>query len=424
VEPASRRVSLANGGGKDNSVNSLVQETDNYISKLIEQLLAEKSLLSDKSQRANVPGKSGKTTAGLVTPGHLAQLNVLIQNLARLKEGKTNSANTAGAAVGEDQENLDPKVSVKADHPLAVADQRQQVENLMDQEEAEEEEEEQPEEDDGDLDRENEAAKQQESEAIAYNCPFAVHEAIAFAREGNFNFGTVLPGQIIEEEFEIRNRMKQPLVIRIVTKCHNAEFDDLDEYVFSLRKASVMEYNDQFYVMLSPSATLNMKVALKVPSPKVAQKRYKLSGEIQVAFKDKPEKFKRFLIEAQVEFPQISFAKELYINPIKVPIVKLAYKNGKKQDYKMPVRNTSNFPVTLEYELLHDNETCEPFEAFCFPLSGTVPANGLSLLTLIVKPLGNAGKDNNRSHYKKMLLAKVKNSCIIFNFLLWIETYG
>ena len=52
----------------------------------------------------------------------------------------------------------------------------------------------------------------------------------------NIKFGVVLSGNIFEENLEVFNKTKETLVLKIVVSCLNPELEDLDEYVYSVRK--------------------------------------------------------------------------------------------------------------------------------------------------------------------------------------------
>ena len=39
-------------------------------------------------------------------------------------------------------------------------------------------------------------------------------------------YGIVLPGYIIEEDYEVFNKSNENLVLKVVVLCHNEEFDD------------------------------------------------------------------------------------------------------------------------------------------------------------------------------------------------------
>lgn len=365
------------------------KEKDLYILKLIEQLQMERALLQEKSKKP-APSPSGSFgTSGnnanwkATTPEsqqQLVQLNKWLQNLSKLR-------NPA------DQENLDPSTQ---HHQQPYQNQKEQYEEPV-----------------------VEAPEEYEP------CPFEVSQAVAFTKD-HYNLGSVFPGQICEEDLVIRNRTKQPLALVITARCNNKVYDDLDEYVWSLRKASILDYNDKFYVHLSSSSSISLKVALKAPYPNTKTSS-KIEGEILIGYKNAPanQPMKKLTLEAQLEIPHICFSKELYIAPLKVPTIKLAYRFGKKQDFKIPLRNQSSLAVNVTYDFIHDPEyNCSWLESFCFPLSATIPANGLTLLTLVLKPSSNYMMNPTqiqKQNVKKMLLVKLKNSSLIYQFLLWVE---
>lgn len=46
--------------------------------------------------------------------------------------------------------------------------------------------------------------------------------------------------------------------------CKNEEYDELDEYVYSARKAAGYEYNDKLIFGIQPGCATKLKIALKV----------------------------------------------------------------------------------------------------------------------------------------------------------------
>ncbi len=45
-----------------------------------------------------------------------------------------------------------------------------------------------------------------------------------------------MPGNIFEENFEVFNKTNENLVVKMVVYCLNPEFEEHDEYVYSIRK--------------------------------------------------------------------------------------------------------------------------------------------------------------------------------------------
>ena len=79
-------------------------------------------------------------------------------------------------------------------------------------------------------------------------------------------FPLVLPGNIFEESFEIFNKSNESLVVKVSAICNNPEFEDHDEYVFSVRKTINYDYNVKHIVLIPPYKNIPFKVALKVPN--------------------------------------------------------------------------------------------------------------------------------------------------------------
>lgn len=88
----------------------------------------------------------------------------------------------------------------------------------------------------------------------------------------SINFGDLFPGQILEETVIILNNLtatKVPFKIKI--NCLSQEFDELDEYVYSMRRPTtqdVFNYNDTFLILLAQKAISYYKLAIKVPNIK------------------------------------------------------------------------------------------------------------------------------------------------------------
>lgn len=58
-------------------------------------------------------------------------------------------------------------------------------------------------------------------------------------------FGMVFPGNIFEEQVEVRNSTDEELDVKVVVLCSDTEFDSHSEYVFSIRMNSNYDYNEK-----------------------------------------------------------------------------------------------------------------------------------------------------------------------------------
>ena len=58
------------------------------------------------------------------------------------------------------------------------------------------------------------------------------------------DFGTSLPGYVLEESLIISNLSSVPQTIKSTVLCFDDELNELDEYIFSIRMGNNYEYNE------------------------------------------------------------------------------------------------------------------------------------------------------------------------------------
>ena len=58
------------------------------------------------------------------------------------------------------------------------------------------------------------------------------------------DFGSSLPGYVLEEVLLLRNLTSVPFSVKTIALCFDDELNELDEYVFSVRKEDNCEYNE------------------------------------------------------------------------------------------------------------------------------------------------------------------------------------
>lgn len=68
------------------------------------------------------------------------------------------------------------------------------------------------------------------------------------AAQEEIKFGTVIPGNICEDDLTLQGLLNETLLLQVEVVCHNKEFDELDEYVFSVRKSFGYDYNEKLYL--------------------------------------------------------------------------------------------------------------------------------------------------------------------------------
>lgn len=57
-------------------------------------------------------------------------------------------------------------------------------------------------------------------------------------------------------------------MLRVVAKCNNPEFNDLEEYVFSIRSYERAEYFEEVRFKIRKREKAQIKVAVKIPALK------------------------------------------------------------------------------------------------------------------------------------------------------------
>lgn len=97
---------------------------------------------------------------------------------------------------------------------------------------------------------------------------FFIKDILSFNRP-TLNFSTgYFPGEVVEELLEVFNKTSLELTYKIHVQCCEESLNQLEEYVFSMRRTGTYDYNDRYQVMQSPGVKSVYKVALKVPNIK------------------------------------------------------------------------------------------------------------------------------------------------------------
>ena len=65
------------------------------------------------------------------------------------------------------------------------------------------------------------------------------------------------------------------MMLRVIAKCSNVEFDSLDEYVFSVRSNERFEYFEEVRFKIRKKERALVKVAVKIPPVK---ENYSING--------------------------------------------------------------------------------------------------------------------------------------------------
>lgn len=139
-----------------------------------------------------------------------------------------------------------------------------------------------------------------------------IEEALEISSD-KITYGLVKPGQIIEKDLKITNLSGEELVIKVVCLCTNKEFEDHDEYVYSVRKASIYDYNEKYFVLLPANSFIHFKVALKVPD---YFKRIILRGNVSISIQQQEGEI-TIPISSLSKVPKFKCMKQLYSGKMK-----------------------------------------------------------------------------------------------------------
>lgn len=125
-----------------------------------------------------------------------------------------------------------------------------------------------------------------------------------------------------------------------------------------------------------------------------------------------------------VSIPKVFCPRELYNKNFGRNIIKLAMKQGKKLENKVPFKNTGSVPLTIDFEFHKPAEKFNSkFDCFIYPTAITIPAGGLAVANVMLKFVGGPNAKDTKDLLKRVLIGKVRDSAVIYTFYLYIETY-
>jgi len=230
------------------------------------------------------------------------------------------------------------------------------------------------------------------------------------------DFGDVLPGQILEETIIILNNLSNSKVpFKIKVNCLTKEFDELDEYVYSMRRPNpndAYNYNDTFMILLAQKAISYYKLAIKVP---LHRKEAEILGSIEISSSECPAKNLVIPIRSRIVLPNIKCEKMIHLKSLNMSIVKLYMKTPKRQDFRFALKNLSKIQCIGEPAILR-NDVNSSFMDFSFypaqlTLSPQVSTNFMMSVKCNLSESELASKE-----VKVVLVVKVKNSSAIFAY--------
>ena len=253
-----------------------------------------------------------------------------------------------------------------------------------------------------------------------------IHDILLITRR-SIDFGTCMLGQITEESFEVTNRSNQNILLQIEVDCFNPELQETEEYVYSLRRSNNQDYNDRHYIIMTGLSTASFKMALKVPLVKSASE---IIGETKFSVQGLQGAF-CITMQSNIITPKITCPKILYNPQIKCEMLKLAVKKGKKQEAKIPLKNESDIPVTIELGF-YTPRHIELERKYCcliYPNIITLPPQTTGAISLYIKDVSSGNNDvkkdncNSLEVIKEVLIGRVVDSAVFYSFALSVDLY-
>lgn len=229
------------------------------------------------------------------------------------------------------------------------------------------------------------------------------------------DFGELLPGQILEENLIIMNTLQNTKIpFKIKVNCLTKEFDELDEYVYSMRRPTNAEsynYNDTFLILLTAKSVSYYKVAIKVPNIKEEKE---ILGSIDLVSNESPGTI-NIPIKAKILVPAIKCEKMITLKSLGLPVVKLYMKTPKKQDFRINLKNMCKLAMMAELFILKNDEEYKNMEYSFYPQNVSLQPNIPINFVMSVKCIANEAEVLNKEIHS-VLIVKIKNSSSIFSY--------
>jgi len=367
--------SIVGDSSRDQSeTNEKIHEIDSYINKLLEKLKVERQKITEmESARASLKSMVAATDK----ERHQEQ-----ENLEPVEAPKESTEATTKAAVSSPSQKATPRETGRVGEKGKKA-----ILNSIDP---------------------------------FKNQKLSLNEILNISTQ-KMNFGVGMPGKIVEETLDITNKTNEDIVVQIFVDCLNAEFKDSEEYIYSIRRSHLYDYNDKHYLIMSPYSAASFKITLKVPNVRCESK---ILGEVKIAVRG-AKGMSKVALTSSVTVPKVICPKELFHNDQQCNIIKLAIKQGKKQESKFPLKNLSNVPVSLDLNFYTPKNVEEDTNFQCLINPGVVniPPNGTVFVNIALKNTKALGRlpENELRTLKKVLVGSARNSALMYTFLLEID---
>ena len=199
--------------------------------------------------------------------------------------------------------------------------------------------------------------------------------------------------------------------------CHNSEFNDLDEYVYSVRSTERFEYYDEVHFKIKKNERAEFKVAVKIPPVKQS---CSIEGTLSIRLENTVPVF--LPIASKCEIPNVICLKLLEdtngFSMIKIP----AKKNTRLPP--VPFKNISNMNCFFELETIAIDDITE--RAYNVTCQTSINSMANSPFFVMLQLSANSAYDGpmpKTDTIRKVLVLKVRNSSLFFSFPIEVFVY-
>lgn len=230
------------------------------------------------------------------------------------------------------------------------------------------------------------------------------------------DFGDLFPGQILEETLIVINKLAATKVpFKIKVNCLTKEFDELDEYVYSMRRPSPSDnfnYNDTFMILLAQKSVSYYKLAIKVPLYKEASE---ILGSIEISSTECQGSSIIIPIRCRIVLPKLKCEKMVHLKSINMSVIKLYMKTLQRQDFRIALKNLCPINCIAEPTILKNDQIANNIDFGFYPAQISLTPSVTINFIMTVRGSGKES-DGTPNDLKALLIVKIRNSSTIFAY--------
>lgn len=199
--------------------------------------------------------------------------------------------------------------------------------------------------------------------------------------------------------------------------CHNSEFNDLDEYVYSVRSNERYEYYDEVNFRIRRSDRAELKVAVKIPA---TRQPCTITGTLAIQLEHAVPVY--LPITSKCEVPSVMCLK-LLEDQHGTQMIKIPAKKGARLP-PLPFKNLSSFCCSFEAETITSEDMSE--RAYDIACTSAVSSLGNSPFFVMLQLRNNPAYEGpmpTTDTIRKVLVLRVKNSSLYFSYPIEVYVY-